>query len=93
MHILEQLYIGNVRPGERSFMRNSQYARALDKAAKAGDALIETLSEEQKELFEAFMDAQREVSILTDAETFIYSFRLGAKIALDVLENGEMSEI
>ena len=93
MHILEQLYIGNVRPGERSFKRNSQYARALDEAAKTGDALIETLNEEQEELFEAFMDAQREVSILTDAETFIYSFRLGAKIALDVLENGEMSEI
>ena len=29
MHILEELYIGNVRPGERSFKRNSQYARAL----------------------------------------------------------------
>ena len=93
MHILEQLYIGNVRPGERSFKRNSQYARALDEAAKAGDALIDSLNDEQKELFEAFMDAQREVSILTDAETFIYSFKLGAKIALDVLENGEMSEI
>ena len=93
MHILEQLYIGNVRPGERSFKRNSQYSRALDEAVKTGDALIDTFSDEQKELFEAFMDAQREVSILTDAETFIYSFKLGAKIVLDVLESGEMSEI
>lgn len=39
------------------------------------------------------MHAQREVSILTDSETLIYSFKLGAKIALNVLENGEMSEI
>ena len=44
MHILEQLYIGNVRPGERSFKRNSQCARALDEAAKARDAPIEALS-------------------------------------------------
>ena len=93
MHILEQLYIGNVRPGERSFKRNSQYSRALDEAVKASDALTDTLNEEQRKLFDAYTEAQREVSILTDAETFIYSFRLGAKIALDVLENGKMSEI
>ena len=93
MHILEQLYIGNVRPGERSFKRNSQYSRALDAVVKASDALTDTLSEEQRKLFDAYMEAQREVNILTDAETFIYSFRLGAKIALDVLENGEMNEI
>ena len=61
--------------------------------ADAEEAVLSTLNEEQKKLFEAFVDAQREVTVLTDAETFIYSFRLGAKIALDVLENGEMSEI
>ena len=39
------------------------------------------------------MDAQRELSILTDAETFIYSFRIGAKIMMDVLVGGEINEI
>ena len=29
MHILEDLYTGNVRPGERSFRQNSQYKQAL----------------------------------------------------------------
>ena len=93
MHVLEQLYIGNVRPGERSFKRNSQYSRALNETVKAGDALTESLNEDQKALFEAYMDAQREVNILTDCETFIYGLKLGAKLMLDVLENGEMSEI
>ena len=53
MHILEQLYIGNVRPGERSFKRNSQYSRALDEAAKAGDVLFDSLNDErnQKNLY------------------------------------------
>ena len=37
--------------------------------------------------------AQREVSILTDAETFTYSFKLGAKIMLDVLTDSPMKEI
>ena len=39
------------------------------------------------------MTTQREVNILTDVETYIYSFRLGAKIMLDVLTDGQMREI
>lgn len=93
MHILEELYIGNVRPGERSFKRNSQYARALAASSDAADELVATLTDEQRKLFDAFSDAQREVSVLTDAETFIYGFQTGAKIMLDVLTDGEMNEI
>ncbi len=52
-----------------------------------------SLDEDQKKLFEAFEDAQREVSILTDVETFTYSFKLGAKIMLDALTDGPMKEI
>ncbi len=93
MQILEELYIGNVRPGERSFKRNSQYGRALNESADAADKLIAALSDEQTKLFEEFMDAQREVCVLNDAETFIYGFRTGAKIMMDVLMDGEMKEI
>ena len=39
------------------------------------------------------MNAQREVNVLTDCETFCYAFKLGAKITLDVLTEGEMKEI
>ena len=39
------------------------------------------------------MDAQREVDILTDCETFICAFKLGAKLMLDILEDGGMREI
>lgn len=93
MHILEDLYTGNVRPGERNFRQNSQYSRALAQAVESGDTLSKLLTEEQKKLFEEYMDAQREVNILTDCETFIYALKLGAKLMLDILENGEMREI
>lgn len=93
MLILEDLYLGDVRPSERSFRRNSQYAKALDDLIKAGDALTDTLTEKQKEMFEDYMTAQREVNVLTDCETFIYSFRLAVKIMIDVLTEGQMSEI
>ena len=72
MQILEDLYLGDVRPNERFFKLNSQYAKALDEIVKVGDALTESLNEEQKKLFEDFIDAQREVTVLTDCETFCY---------------------
>ena len=92
-HTSEELYLGDVRPSERSFKRNSQYAKALNEVVRAGDALTDTLTENQKEKFEDYMTAQREVNVLTDCETFIYSFRLAAKIMIDVLTEGQMREI
>ena len=56
-------------------------------------ALTDTLTEKQKEMFEDYMTAQREVNVLTDCETFIYAFRLATKIMIDVLTNGQMREI
>lgn len=93
MLILEDLYLGDIRPSDRGFKRNSQYAKALDEVVKAGDALTGGLTEEQKELFEDYMTAQREVSVLTDCETFCLAFKLGAKIMLDVLSEGRMKDI
>ena len=93
MQILEDLYLGAVNSSERSFKRNSQYAKALDEVVKAGDALTDGLSEEQKALFEDYMTAQREVNVLTDCETFCLAFKTGAKIMLDVLTDGQMREI
>ena len=93
MLILEDLYLGDVHPSERSFKKDSQYAIALNETVKAGDALIDTLTEKQKEMFEDYMTAQREVNALTDCETFLYAFRLGAKVMIDVLTDGQMKKI
>ena len=93
MQILEDLYLGDIRPNERFFKRNSQYAKALDEVVKVGDTLTASLNEDEKKLFEDFMDAQREVNTLTDCETFCFAFKLGAKIMQDVLTEGQMKEI
>lgn len=52
-----------------------------------------SLSDEQKRLFASFEDAQWEVSVLTDCETYCPAFKTGAKIMLDVLSDGQMKEI
>jgi hypothetical protein len=93
MQVLEDLYLGDIRPSDRSFKRNSQYAKALNDVVKASDALTDGLTERQKELFEEYMTAQREVNVLTDCETFCMAFKLGAKIMLDVLTEGQLQDI
>ena len=93
MQVLEDLYMGEVHPSERSFKKDSQYSRALNEGVKAGDALVCTLTEKQMEQFEDYMTAQREVNVLTDCETFCYAFKLGAKVMMDVLIEGTMKEI
>ena len=93
MQVLEDLYLGDIRPNERTFKRNSQYANALAELVKAGDALTDVLTDDQKKLFEDYMAAQREINVLTDCETFCIAFKLGAKIMLDVLTEGTMREI
>jgi len=52
-----------------------------------------TLTEKMKEMFEDYMRAQREVSLLTDCETYCLAFKTGAKIMLDVLIDTRMREI
>ena len=86
-------YFGNICPNNHSSKRNSQYVKALDDVVKAGDALTDGLTEKQRELFEDYMTAQREVNVLADCETFCKAFKLGAKIMLDVLTEGQMREI
>ena len=48
MQILEELYLGNIRPGERLFKRNSQYAKALNEVIKVGvKIMMDVLTEGQ----------------------------------------------
>lgn len=80
MQILEDLYVGAGRPSERYFQKNSQYAKALGEVVKVGDQLTESLNAEQKHLFEDFMDAQREVTVLKDCVTFAWPLSSARKL-------------
>lgn len=93
MHILEELYIGSIRPGERTFKQNSQYSRAIKALTEREEKLDATLSEEQKSLLDDYRNAQQELIVITDCETFIRGFQTGAKIMLDVLTEGEVKEL
>ena len=93
MHILEELYVGSIRPGERTFKQNSQYGRAIKELTECEEKLEATLSKEQKSLLNDYRYAQQELMVITDCETFIRGFQIGAKIMLDVLTEGEVKKL
>ena len=51
------------------------------------------LDDEQRKLFEEYVDDQREVSVIADCASFVDGFKLGTKIMLDVMTEGEMKEL
>lgn len=86
MTTLEDLYFGNIKPNERETKRGSRIDRLVKLMCKNEDALNSTLTEQQKETFEKFQDAQRELSLLTERDAFRSGFILATRIMVEVME-------
>lgn len=93
--ILEELYFGNLTPSDQSFIIDSAYGRAVHTMSENGDKLTEVLEGEEKKLLQDLVKAQSIVDGTTAVENFINGFRLGARIAIEVMsdEDGCMREI
>jgi hypothetical protein len=50
-----------------------------------GDKLSEELTEKGKKHFEAYQQAQIDLSVVSEREVFIEAFRLGARLVLDIV--------
>ena len=83
--ILEELFYGNVCPNTQCRSKDKEVKELMGYIADHHSALNETLTDKQKEIFEKFNDCYDEVSDINEREIFVYAFRLGARIAIDVL--------
>jgi len=86
------LYLNDIDLHEKGFP-DKQYARAIHRLVNCEEKLLGILDDEQRKLFEGYTNDQREVSVIADCASFIDGFKLGAKIMLDVLTEGEMKEL
>ena len=94
---LEELWHGNISPETvRSLRRNSESTsvqrsntpemkRLMEYMARHHDTLMTTMTDEQKDIFERFDDCWSEYASLAEKSIFVYAFRLGANIAIDIL--------
>ncbi len=75
--ILEEFAYGNISPEVQFFKRNSQYGEAMRALSGNEEKLLARLNEDEKILFQKYLDAQGEVNQLTAVSNLIYGFKLG----------------
>lgn len=83
--ILEELYYGNVCPQTDCVIPSEKTEQLKGFIVYHHSALSSTLTDKQQEIFEKFNDCCSELSEISDRETFEYAFKLGTRIAIEVL--------
>ena len=83
--ILEELFYGNVCPNTDCRSNDEQTKMLMGYIADHHDALFKELTEKQKETLEKFDDCWNELTDINEREIFVYAFRLGMLIAIEVL--------
>ena len=89
--ILEELFYGNICPNTDCRGNGKDTKQLMGYIADHHSALNETLTDKQKELFEKFNDCYDELTDINKREIFVYAFRLGARIAIEVLLHDQNS--
>ena len=84
-NILGELWRGNISPQEDSRNNTPEMKQLMDYMARHHDDLLKTLSEEQRDVFERFDDCWSEYASLAEEAIFVYAFKLGASMMLDIL--------
>ena len=84
--ILEELWYGNIEPAEYDISPSKEYKELLQLISRNEDKLLATMTDVQKELFTKYTDCVREYQVMSVSLLFQNSFRLGARIMLEVME-------
>ena len=85
MNILEELWYGNIEPAEYDISSSKEYKELLQLISRDEDKLLATMTDTQKELFTKYADCVREYQTMAENLLFQNSFRLGARIMLEVM--------
>lgn len=89
MYVLNKLWNGEISPMERSIRSGSEYHKALVEICEKTEALLEILPPEAKAQMEDLEDLRANLHLLAEADTFVYGFRLGAGMMLDIIGETE----
>ena len=85
MFVLQELWRGNITPSERFGRSGSEYKKIAGKLSDEMDRLMESISPEARKKLENIGNLRADMAVLSNEDIFIYAFRLGARLMLDVL--------
>ena len=86
MDILQDLWMGNIAPAERTLRRGTPYYEAQVRMTEIEQELRSGMDSEQKKLLEQYTNLEIEALDNAETEAFVWGFRLGAQILLAALE-------
>ena len=83
--IINELWHGNVCPQNDTRNNSPEMKELMEYMARHHDDLLETMTDEQKEIFEKFDDCWSEYTSYAEEAIFTYAFKLGMRIAIENL--------
>ena len=86
MKILAEFWYGNIEPTEYDTSSCKEYKKLLELICRNKEKLRAPMTDEQKGLFAKYANCVREYQTLTDCLIFQNSFKLGARMVLEVME-------
>lgn len=86
MKILEELWNDKIAFCQRKTPETDEAIRLKKQILEDSEKLTKMLSPEAKELFDKLRDNEGELSSLTECDTFLFGFRLGARIMLEAMD-------
>ena len=86
---LEDLYYGNITPGEQQMAPDSELKKAVDRVARYESQLTEQLDENGQTILTKLIRSQHEIESITALENFILGFRLGVKIMAECMDEND----
>lgn len=86
MRLLEEFWYGNIEPTEYDANASKEYKEALRLITWNEEKLQATMTDEQKELFSRYTAAVREHQTMAESLLFQNSFKLGARMMLEVMQ-------
>ena len=76
--ILEELYLGNIRPDTTLYTHNPRYIKVAKIREEIYESLSATLTESEKKLLDRYIEAEKEMDAISHYNTFAYALKFGA---------------
>ncbi len=83
-NIIEELFYGNLEPQELTTEITPRLKKKLNELVKKEEELAAKLPDEEKEKFANYVNAHNEFSSISNSDSFISGFRLGARFERDM---------
>lgn len=86
MNVLEEVWYGNLDPAEYDASPSEEYKELLQVIGRNEEKLLANMTDDQKDLFSRYQDCVREFQAMAEFLLFQNSFRLGARMMQEVME-------